>query len=280
MSFRETLGSGSVESRHGRPSIDAFDNVFTRLGAEQQRSQFDGELNNSRVHRREPFSGEAGFFGGVETKPGNVFLYPNTNRLNSPMSRAPNISGRDHAPAARGFGSAQPFSGEWAFDGGVNARHGRVSDGILNNPFTTDGFHGSVNTQRGRVVDGILNNPFTIQEARLSGKRYISENSSIDELDKAFRDKYMPHKRPCYAHTLPGCPETNKRLLEEYGKNGQFRSPPNFFANIPLYPNVSTSPGASASRIQDSDDTDLPNLGTLSLTHSDRFYSARNAHRS
>jgi len=200
-------------------------------------NKFDEGPRFGRLARTvKPFSG-----GGVDS----ASLYQATNRLNSGESSW----GRDCAHVTPAFGGAQPFSGE-------------------------SGFYGGVDIQRGRDSDDANNNAFTRHERT----RHISDNSSINKFYRGFGDNTMPERQRSdivRAHELRGCPETNMRLLEEYGRDGQFRSPPQFFANIPLQ----TSRGINNSRSQCFDDADLLDFETLSLAPRDRFYSAPAVHR-
>jgi len=166
--------NSTVESRRGRSSDDAFDNVFTRLGAEQwllSTNTFEQPAYTSPGFRRvEPFSGVAGFYGGVETQPGNASLYQTNTRLNSGLSIAPSSFGRDRA-----FGAAQPFSGESRFYGGVDMRRGRDSDYANNNLFTR-------------------------HAAELRKKRHISDNSSINKFYEGFGDDTITKRHgACYS---------------------------------------------------------------------------------
>ena len=194
-----------------------------------------------------------------------------------------------------GFRSVQPFSGAAGFYGGVDLQRGRDSDTYLDNPFTRHaaeerkhgstsdncsnnkfykGFHDGLDMNHGHDSDDAFNNVFTRHAAEQKKQRYISENSSVNKFYKGFGDDTIA-KRQCSdtgaANRLRGCPETNRMLLDEYGRDGQFRSPPQFFANIPLQ--------AVQRRSQGLNDADLPDFETLSLTPRDRFYSARAAHR-
>jgi hypothetical protein len=76
---------------------------------------------------REPFSGEAGFYGGVETRPGNESSYARNNRFKSDVAIAPNSFGRDQTSASPAFGDARPFSVESRF-------HGAGLDGNFRSP--------------------------------------------------------------------------------------------------------------------------------------------------
>jgi len=222
-------------------------------------------------------SGEFGF----KTKIAISFLYISWGILvNHKMSF--NSSG--------GFRTVQPFGGVAGFYGGVDLQRGRDSDNYLDNPFTRQaaeerknrptsnypsidkwkrGFDDGSNMPQSRDSD----DAFTRHAADQRNKHYLSENTSAKQLYKGFDDDAFAKRQSSnmeLANRLRGCPETNRKLLDEYGRDGQYLSPPHFFANIPLEPVQRTRQGLK--------NDNLPDFGTLSLASRDRFYSARAAH--
>lgn len=194
-----------------------------------------------------------------------------------------------------GFRSVQPFSGAAGFYGGEDLQRGRDSDTYSDNAFTRQaaedrknrptsnypsidkwkrGFDDGLDMQRGLDSDDAFNNAFTRHAADQRNKHYLSENTSFKQPYKGFNDDTVANRQSSnavLANRLRGCPETNRKLLDEYGHDGQFRSSPQFFANIPLEPVQRRSQGLNHAN--------LPNFETLNLTPRDRFYSARAAHR-
>jgi len=220
-----------------------------------------------------------------------------------------------------GFRTVQPFSGVAGFYGGVDLQRGRDSDTYLDNPFTRlaaeerknrptsnypsidkwkRGFDDGSNMPQSRDSD----DAFTRHAADQRNKHYLSENTSAKQLYKGFDDDAFAKRQSSnmeLANRLRGCPETNRKLLDEYGRDGQYLSPPHFFANIPLgcpetnrklldeygrdgqylspphfFANIPLEPVQRTRQGLKNDN--LPDFGTLSLASRDRFYSARAAH--